>query len=324
MFSDLIITYLFLGGTGAGCCFIAAALGLLAEPEAMKSLLATRMRTLDGQPWKRFFAALYLAALGALVIGALCLMADVGRLDRVLLLLFQPMPTYIAFGVWVIIACALFASMRLLVWLGMLPLSRRMASIMDILCLIASAAVIVYTGLLLSNVQAVPLWNTPWLVVLFALSALSCGIALAFCAAFVSRTMTMFASTLMRLTKIDAGIIVIEAIVTVVCLLSVWSAAGGVTGPADSTGQAALISLESLLTGSLAALFWAGFVFVGLAVPFVQDIVIVRTSHDAIPQDRVNARISFMLGTAGCVLVGGLILRVLIVQAALHPLALIL
>ncbi len=323
MFSELIIMYLFLGGTGAGCCLVASVLGLLADPEEVRTVLGLHMRSSQGCVWKRFFAALYLAALSALLLGAVCLMADTGRPDRILLLLTHPAPTYIAFGAWAIIACVLFAGIRLLIWSGVLPASSWMATALDALCIIASMAVIVYTGLMLSDVQAVPLWHTPWLVLLFALSGLSCGIALVLIASFASRTMELFASTLVRLVKIDAFVIVLEAVVSIFCLLSVWDTAGGLADPIGSTAQIARTSLESLLVGPFAVLFWTGFVFVGLAVPFVQDVIIGHTAQKLVAAGRMNRRVLFMLGTATCVLIGGFILRFLVVGAAMHPALLI-
>ena len=135
--------------------------------------------------------------------------------------------------------------------------------------------------------------------------------------------MELFASTLVRLVKIDAFVIVLEAVVSIFCLLSVWDTAGGLADPIGSTAQIARTSLESLLVGPFAVLFWTGFVFVGLAVPFVQDVIIGHTAQKPVAAGRMNRRVLFMLGTATCVLIGGFILRFLVVDAAMHPALLI-
>lgn len=323
MFSDLVVAYLFLGGTGAGCSLVSSVLALFSDSDELDGVLSLRLRSAKGVLWKRFFSAMYLAALATLLLGSICLLADVGRPDRLLSILFMPAPTYVACGAWSIVLCMATSSFCLLLWTGAVPSTRRMMTIASVVTAVTAAAVVTYTGLLLSDVQAVPLWNTPWLVALFVLSALSCGIALMLLASFVSRTMAVFASALVRLVKVDAAIIAAEAVVGVFCLLSVWSAAGGLSGAADSTDQAALASLRSLLAGPWAVLFWAGFAFIGLAVPFVHDVVIGRAGRYTESAVRSPAGALFVLGTVACVLTGGFILRLLVVGAALQPVALL-
>ena len=186
MFSELIIAYLFLGGAGGGCCLVTAALTWLAQPAALGQVLAGRLRGAAARPWQRFFGALHLASLGALIVGAVCLMADLGRPDRLLLVLLHPVPTYVGFGAWAVILCIGLTAVNCSVWLGLLPATRRKLLVLSSLVAVSAAAVVLYTGLMLSDIPAIPLWNTPWLVALFVLSALSCGVALALCAAFVS------------------------------------------------------------------------------------------------------------------------------------------
>lgn len=323
VFSDLVVAYLFLGGTGAGCSLVSSLLALFSDADELDDVLSLRMRSSRGLLWKRFFSAMYLAALAALLLGTICLIADIGRPDRLLSMLFEPAPTYVAFGAWFIVLCMASSVFCLLLWAGIVPSTRRLMVAACVITAVTATAVVAYTGLLLSDVRAVPLWNTPWLVLLFALSALSCGIALMLLASFASRTMPAFVSALVGLAKVDAVIIVVEAIVGMFCLMSVWSAAGGPSGPSDSTDQAALASLHSLLAGPWAVLFWAGFAFIGLAVPFVHDVVIGRVGRSSASAVRSPASVLFVLGTAACVLVGGFVLRLIVVEAALHPAALL-
>ncbi|WP_165253920.1 NrfD/PsrC family molybdoenzyme membrane anchor subunit [Adlercreutzia sp. ZJ304] len=319
MFSDLVVAYLFLGGTGAGCCLIASILALLAEPTEIDRFLVYGIHSASAQTWRRFFSALYIAALGALFLGAICLMADLGRPDKLLLLLFYPTPTYMAVGTWFIIVCSISALLCVVLWAGHMRISRKCLTVLSIIAGVSSIVVMVYTGLMLSDIRAIPVWNTFWLVLLFVLSALSCGIALALCSSLISGSLTAFYSTLVRLSKVDAAIILIEAAVGFFCLFSVWSAAGGLAGPADSTGQAAFDSLESLLVGPLAVTFWVGFAFIGLAVPFVQDIAISRKRSNLMRMGKSSSSALFILSTAACVLFGGALLRFLVVQAAMQP-----
>lgn len=322
MFSELVIAYLFLGGAGGGCCLVTAALTLLAQPAPLAQVLAMRLRGAASRPWRRFFIALHLASLGVLILGAICLMADLGRPDRLLLLLFQPAPTYVSFGAWAVTLCVIFVLASCSCWLGLLPLTRRQLLALDALMAVAAAAVVLYTGLMLSSMPAIPLWNTPWLVALFVLSALSCGIALALCAAFASGSMPLFQSTVFRLMRVDAALIVLEVLVGAFCLVAVWVGAGGLEEAANSTQAAARASLTSLLTGPHAVLFWGGFAFVGLVLPFLQDCFLVRS----VRAGASNALRRYGLGVMGaalCVLFGGLMLRLLVVDAALQPLSVI-
>ncbi len=320
VFSDLIVAYLFLGGTGAGCCLVASLLTFFADADELAWALARRLRSPQDAAWRRFFGAMHVAALCFLVLGGIALFADVGRPDRLLLMLFQPSPSYVAFGAWSLVACIAASLLCALLWGGVVSCSRRLLLAASALAGVASVATMVYTGLMLSDMRAVPLWNTPWLALLFVLSALSCGIALTLVASFASRSTDAFATTLANLAKVDAVVIAVEAVVGAFCLLSVWGMAGGASGPADGTAQAAAVSLQSLLAGPWAVLFWAGFVFVGLAVPFVQDVVIGRASRTAVASSRAAGRPLLVLGTAACVLAGGFLLRLLVVEVALHPL----
>lgn len=319
MLSELVVAYLFLGGAGAGCCLVSSVLAILSDPKEVGSPLSYALCARSSQAWKRFFCALYITSLGVLLLGVICLMADLGKPEKVLLLVLYPSATYITFGAWSIILCVMFSSLCLVIWTGVLSISRRFLVIISIITSITSIAVVVYTGLLLSDIRSIPIWNTPWLVAIFTLSSISCGLALVFFASFISSSMTSFNSTLVRIAKVDAIVILFEAVVVAFCLFTIWNASGGIDGPTDNTTRAALDSLESILVGPLALLFWGGFVFVGLVVPFIQDVIIGRYFSASVRICESNAQTLFMLATAGCVLFGGVALRMLVIQAAIQP-----
>ena len=86
-----------------------------------------------------------------------------------------------------------------------------------------------------------------------------------------------------------------------IILLAVTGTAGG------SAGAAGAASVANLVSGPYAVAFWLGFVVIGLAVPFVLEFMSHRGSQSkALP----------MAGEA-CVLVGGFMLRLLVILAAL-------
>ena len=130
MLGPLIVCYLFLGGTGAGACLVLAVLGLLAPRE----LVAVRGAGGDGAgrrpagahavlrppaAYRRFLAPGYRAALVALALGMVCLLADVGRADRLLLLLTSPAFSHVAVGAWSLAVCAVLAVLAGLAWDGL-------------------------------------------------------------------------------------------------------------------------------------------------------------------------------------------------------------
>ena len=91
----------------------------------------------------------------------------------------------------------------LLVWLGVpsvpLPLFRALAVLLAAVSFVA----VIYTGLLLSGMPSVPLWFGPWLPWLFAISALSCGVALVGMVAAFSGMATVFGRTMRQVVRAD-------------------------------------------------------------------------------------------------------------------------
>ena len=314
MLGPLIVCYLFLGGTGAGACLVLAALGLLAPGE----LVAVRGAGGDGAgrrpagahavlrppaAYRRLLAPGYRAAPVALALGMVCLLADVGRADRLLLLLTSPALSHVAVGAWSLAVCAVLAVLAALAWDGLVRRWRFAAvQVLQAALALAALAVMLYTGLLLQSLSAVPLWATPWLPVLFTLSSLSCGSALVLAAAQLTGAASAFATVLGRLAVVDAVVIVLEA-----AALAVFAG----TALAGRTAEALAASAEALVAGEAAWLFWGGLVLAGLAVPFALDVILARLRRP---------RPAIALVAAACVLAGGLAMRYCVVEAGMHPL----
>ena len=93
MFNVLTTSYLFLGGTGAG------ALAVLCVLECARVL---RWRAL-AMP-EEFFARAWPVCAVTLATGMLCLLADLGRPDRLLGLLSSPTPSAMAAGSFALVA----------------------------------------------------------------------------------------------------------------------------------------------------------------------------------------------------------------------------
>ena len=322
MLGPLIVCYLFLGGTGAGACLVLAVLGLLAPRE----LVAVRGAGGDGAgrrpagahavlrppaAYRRFLAPGYRAALVALALGMVCLLADVGRADRLLLLLTSPAFSHVAVGAWSLAVCAVLAVLAALAWDGLVRRWRFAAvQVLQAALALAALAVMLYTGLLLQSLSAVPLWATPWLPVLFVLSSLSCGVVLVLAAAQLTGAASAFATVLGRLAAVDAAVSVLEAAALAVFAGTALAGVGG-DFVAGRTAEALEASAEALVAGEAAWLFWGGLVLAGLAVPFALDVVLARLRRP---------RPALALVAAACVLAGGLVMRYCVVEAGMHPL----
>lgn len=313
MLSALVVTYLFLGGAGAGACFVLAALGLFV-PKGDVCAADTRFlrtaRFLPHRPSASFFIVGYTAALLALTIGSVCLVADLGRADRIAFLFVSPVFTLLNAGTWSIACCLVLIGFMLAAWGSVLRCSVAFVKILQAALLGVSLFVMVYTGMLLSSLAAVPLWHSAWVPVLFVLSALSCGIALVIAAEQVTGRASSFCGVMRSLVRFDAVVIVLETAALVALVALVFADAQGVTATQTLAAQAT--SLDVLLNGRFSWVFWAVFVAVGLFVPFCAEVAaLTRVSGlmRPVPSFCVSA----------CVLSGGFALRACIVWAGVHP-----
>lgn len=396
VFGDLVVGYLFLGGTGAGGCLVCALMGLLADTSALAPALAARLRTGEGRRWSRLFAPALTVSAACLAVGIACLAADLGRPDRLLLLMVSPTPSYISLGAWALVACLGLAALLAAVWRGALAVRPGALATLEALTALAALTTAAYTGLLLASMPAVPLWCTPWLPALFTLSAASCGIALVMATTHLTGASADFGVVLARLALADGALIALEAVAVAAAIVAVWLAAGGsladlaaaisagaaalapaVATPASAadpssldalaaapaaaatlTDAAARASVAALVAGPGAWLFWGGFVLAGLVIPLGLDLVLYADagsrarraalhardtgldpalglpairgprppragrapSHRApAPPLSASVRALAALAAAGCVLVGGLLIRLLVVGAGLQP-----
>ena len=158
---------------------------------------------------------------------------------------------------------------------------------------VLGAVLMLYTGLMLSDMPSVLAWNTPLVPVLFCLSSLSCGCALLFaCAAFAASRTSALASVA-GLVRFDTALVLAEALVLAAYLA--WCLANA------STHAAGL----ALLQGALAPWFWVPLVGVGLVAPVVLERLVSRSNYQ-----------TQFAWIAGCVLCGGFALRWCVVGLA--------
>lgn len=329
MLSFLVTCYLFLGGAGAGACFVAVTLGLLSPRELVEGR--------DAPLYGRLLVPSFLAAALLMLVGVICLAADLGRADRVMLLLQSPALTHIAVGAYALAASLILAVLLAFMWKDAAnrgPATRRilglcgghthgMRMVLEIAALVTALVTMAYTGLLLHDASAVPLWTTPWLPVLFVLSSLSCGLAVVLGVSQLTGSARVFGSAFGRLAGVDVAAIALEAISAGCVIFSARSGAGF----GGQTALAAQDSVARLLSGDLAELFWVGFVVVGLVAPAaVETLLVFRRRVRQLERGRHFSRLmsplpsaSSTLFAAACVLVGGFALRACVVDAGMHP-----
>jgi len=168
-----------------------------------------------------------------------------------------------------------------------------------------------YTGLLIGLVKAVPLWNTAILPVLFTVSAMSTGIAATVLVATFFNRNACF--NLLSLKKLHVSLVGLELLLIFIMLYVTASA-----------NDVAYQSVMGLLTGEFAGWFWGGLIGLGLIVPlFIEGMEIYqhrlgsKPIHLEVSATSSNPSLWPALITEGFVLIGGFLLRYLILAAAI-------
>ncbi|MEC4271607.1 NrfD/PsrC family molybdoenzyme membrane anchor subunit [Adlercreutzia sp. R25] len=290
MLGTFVVLYLLLGGCGA------AVLGLA----ALWSLLFSRTCTRTGAQSRAFAllrARLFLVSFAILVLAALCLLLDLGRPARVLLLFVRPTTSLISLGTFVLAAClVLSAFLAAANMLDSMRVSSRIRKVAEVLSLIPAVVMLVYTGLYMAWMEAVPLWNNPALPWLLAASSLSSGVALIMLIAPFSRDWKLLTGWLDALRRMHQMILVVELVALIAfCILAAMS-------------PFAVVFLADLFDPiALGPWFVVGFIVLGLVLPLAAEFLVKSLRGSAGPK----------LAEVLCIS-GGLILRFCLVLAGSH------
>lgn len=300
MFSSLVAYYMFLGGAGAGL-FVTCSVLSFFIPEA-------RVRSSAGgvapsRQYRSLFGGGYVASLGFTVLGCLCLWVDLGQPLRVINLFLHPTPSYISVGTFALCGQALLAGALALCWGGC---ARRFKMVfvraLQVAGVLVSVLVMVYPGLLLYDVKAVALWSSTFLMpVLFTVSSLVSGMAAFNAVACLTGTARPFSMVAVRLVAVDSICMVVEAALVAWLLVSAYV-----------SGDPGRDSVQAMLTGDLAGMFWFCMVLVGLVIPPTIEVVTAPRFSTGV-----------MLTTSLMVLAGGFALRVCIIGAGTNPLVML-
>lgn len=289
LFSNLIVWYMFLGGFGGGLCL---------------SALYTDYRARGGsQRWAALRRTTQRPALVgsfiSLAAGSICLIKDLALPEKALLLFIKPTFSAITIGTYAL--TGLLACIAFLVFVEFRKTDGGHPFAIELLrCITAflSIVIIVYTGLLLSTMAAVPFWMSVFVPVLFVLSSLSPGIAgIAFFAAFPRPALRETSDALRSLLRMDIAIIALEIVSVLALGISVF---GNTT---------AIVSVETLINGQLAPQFWIGFILCGLAAPIVMEVVF---------SSRLSSKPAFYIVLGCLILTGAFFLRYCTVVGGVH------
>lgn len=279
VWGPLIAIYLFLAGASAGA-FLASAYIERKYPDAVRMRVAGRI-----------LAPIFIG------IGLVMLMVDAeAGLHNPLRFIFLVMNpgSVMTLGVYFICVFMPVALIEAVLELLKKDVPRWLTVIGDVFAF----AVAAYTGFLLGVVDAYPLWNNAILPVLFVISALASGLAAVnLCGLILDR------ENIEKMFDLKKGHVVLGAAEIIALVVMFIIVASG-----DPQGAA---SIQSMLTGGFAGMFWIGLVLVGLLMPLLIGANALRASEG--PQSSVALEYASECG----VLVGGFMLRLLIVLAAL-------
>ena len=166
---------------------------------------------------------------------------------------------------------------------------------------VMALCVAVYTGALLGVCKTFPLWNNALLPVLFMVSALSAGAASVLLVAVFRHADEFNKAGVLK--KFHFCLPIIETLlVASLCFITAFNSTAGFE------------SVMSLVAGEWAVWFWLGLVFFGLILPTALETWLLFFSSKEFEESK-KAHLISAASDAG-VLVGGFMLRYLVVMAA--------
>ena len=242
------------------------------------------------------FLMLYLVGFGLLALSAFCLLIDLGSPHRFFLLFLRPTASLLSVGSFVLLATllasGLLAAFHALGWSA--PSWARKG--LEVICAVLAAVLMVYTGLYLAWMEAVPLWNNAALPALFALSSFSSGAAIVLLLVPYARDWALLSGWVDGLHRVHLAALGLEflALVAFVALAA--------TNPFAGSSLVRLVS-----PAGQGPWFIAGFVLGGIVVPFGAEAARPFTGRTA-PVAAAEVLCLF----------GGLILRFCLVLAGSH------
>ncbi len=284
IWSGIIACYLFLAGLGGGA-FITSAFIRWRHPEAV------RMRVYG-----------HIIAPVTVIIGLLLLMFDATAGLHNPLRFALLLSNFGSVMTWGVVFLGLFVIIAIIVAVLDL-LHKHIPVALEIIGSVLGVCVAVYTGCLLGVCKTFPLWNNALLPILFLVSAVSTGMASVLVAAIIRHPEEF--NRVGVLKKFHFCLPIVELVlIASLCFITY-----------QDTSAAGAASVAQLLTGAYAVPFWVLLVIVGLVLPTALETRMLFFSSREFEESRKAHWISFA-SDAG-VLIGGFVLRLLILLAAL-------
>ena len=278
-----IAWYLFLAGLGGGA-FVTSAFLAWRHPKAVN------MRKVG-----------HVIAPIVVMIGLVLLMfdAEAGLHNplRFALLLHNPFSVM----TWGVVFLAAFMIVSIIV-LVLDILKKHVPKWLDIVGVVFAVCVAMYTGALLGVCKTFPLWNNALLPILFLVSAMSAGAASVLLVSVFRHPEEFNEAGVLK--KFHFCLPLIEMLlVAALCFITSYNSPAGFD------------SVMSLVCGQWAPLFWIGLVLIGLVLPTALETWLLFFS----PKEFEESKKAHMISAASDagVLIGGFLLRYLVVMAAL-------
>lgn len=239
----LVISYLFLGGSGAGLFLIS--------------------RYID-HAWAG------VVGLSVLILGTLLLFFDLGRPERFWRAFFRPQTSWISRGCFFITVLAIFGALEIALQLAGMDSSfwgsaGPFRAFIKAVAAVAAILVMIYTGFVLSPSPAIPFWNSAFFPIVFFVYSLLAGIDI-----------LLLCSPLLPGPSLDLPFLErVQNYLALVCFVLILSHFSVMSRSAVAARE----SIRLLTRGKWAGLFLGGVIGAGLVVPLLLALPIAWKSE---------------------------------------------
>ncbi len=287
MYGSLVIAYLFFGGAAAGALFVISAWSITLRCAGMSPRMAEAFHALRVRA--------YAIGLVLLILAMVCLLWDLERPERALLLFLRPHPTAITFGAYTLaIECLIAALLFTTYCLGRPAWGQRMLTVIEVICCLGALSTMTYTGVFLLQ-SAIPLWQSWSLVGLFICSSFSTGLSVVLLIDWFTQGQTLILRAAKPLQIIHLTCLALEVVFLALFIQAAVSNADACT------------SLDLLTAPDMLSYALVGVIGMGIITPAVMETYsLTRTECRTIP-----------VSDTVC-LVGGLCLRYCVIACAAH------
>jgi formate-dependent nitrite reductase membrane component NrfD len=268
----LIAAYLFLGGVGSGAYVIGA------------------INALASETWEVATEVALWVSWPAVLVGTLCLMADLGQPLKAMLAGLKVGTSWIARGFWLISLFMILAFLHLvLVEYAGVPADAPVLTALSVAAMVFAVGTMAYTGILLGAAKGIPFWRSGIVPAIFVISAVVTGhFTIMIGMAFVGETTATVAE--LKIMALEAAVLVALEVLAIFFFLQ-----AAYRTPDSRESAQRILRRTSFVVGYFVA---------GLVAPLV--LMLVLYTREAMSADTLVG-----LSTTGAVLglIGGLVLR---------------